>query len=129
MKKSVRLPKCHTCGMPKDAHLSCPYCYGCKCKRCLEPLFLDESVRFTACEEIHQRCKFQARPRPAYMSLRPFPPEERELVRRIVGINDDRLLGRKLKRSPQAGQGRRSPKPARRSKVGRGSPMPTLMPA
>jgi hypothetical protein len=67
MKKSKNAQVCPICKMPKDSHRSCDFCYERLCTRCQHPLLLDESIRLTAYEEIHQRCKSQPHPRPAYM--------------------------------------------------------------
>jgi len=78
MKKSNHTEACLICKMPKDNHRTCSFCYGRTCTRCQHPLFLDESIRLTAYEEIHQRCKSQPRPRPAYMPLYVIPPPEEQ---------------------------------------------------
>jgi len=47
----------------------CRRCYGKRCQKCREPIFLDESYTPTGAEGevIHLRCRYTSQPRPDYM--------------------------------------------------------------
>ena len=57
--------RCGVCGRELDSHGGCPACYGRRCVRCRRPLFLHESVRFTAAGAWHIAPGGCARTRPA----------------------------------------------------------------